>query len=126
MSTENTKPTNYVENLLPELDGGVFIEKLGVALADVALAVTNTGKNGKVVVTFDVKQISATQVQINHQLKYLRPTQRGKVSEENTTATPLHVGARGKLTIFPDTQTELFKKPGVGNEEARKDEAAGT
>lgn len=110
--TEQQKaaPTTNAEEILADLDGGVFAQKMGRALSDVARNVVNTGKKGEVVVKFNFKQIGeSSQVQCDHTIKYLMPTQRGKVTEENTTATPLHVGANGKLTLFPDTQQRLFE-----------------
>lgn len=109
--------TTNVEQLLGDLDGGVFAQKIAAALSDTALGVVHTGKVGKVIVSFDFKQIGeSNQVAVAHTLKYVRPTQRGKVTEENTTATPLHVGGRGKLTLFPDTQQPLF-----GDDKRRED-----
>lgn len=103
-------PTTDAEQILGDLDGGVFAEKMGRAMSDVARGVTDTGKKGRVVVEFNFKQIGeSNQVQCDHTIKYLKPTQRGKVTEENTTATPLHVGVNGKLSLFPETQQRLFE-----------------
>lgn len=101
-----------VSDMFGELDAGVFEQKLARSLSEVALGVVTTGKKGKVVVTFDMAQIAnSSQVNLQHSLKYIKPTGNGKVTEENTTATPLHVGVGGKLTLFPDTQEKLFKEP---------------
>lgn len=101
--------TTNLEQLLGDLDGGVFAQKIATALSDAALAVAHTRKKGDVTVTFSMKPIGdSSQVEIAHTLKYTRPTAKGKVSEENTTSTPLYVGARGALTLIPDTQQRLF------------------
>ena len=46
-----------------------------------------------------------------HQIKYARPTEKGKAMEEATTSTPLHVGVGGVLSLFPMTQTQdMFQR----------------
>lgn len=105
----NSPQVTNLEQLLGDLDGGVFAQKIATALSDVALAVAHTGKAGEVTIKFPMKRIGeSTQVQVDHRLAYSKPTARGKVSEENTTSTPLYVGARGALSLIPDTQQRLF------------------
>lgn len=105
---KSTKPVS-VTDILTELDAGVFEQKVSAALADVAMGVVGTGKVGKVVVTFDLKQIDASnQVSVKHQVKFSKPTPNGKVDEENTTATPMHVGVRGRLSLFPENQETMI------------------
>lgn len=99
-------------DVLPELDAGVFAGKINRALSDVAMGVVQTGKKGKVSITLDMEQIANShQVKLKHSLKYIKPTGNGKVTEENATETPMHVGPRGKLTMFPDNQEKLFEAP---------------
>jgi hypothetical protein len=105
-----TKGTD-ISNVLAELDAGVFSQKINRALSDVALGVTQNGKAGKVTITFDLKQIATSnQVNVSHKLIYVKPTGNGKVTEENVTATPMHVGPGGKLTLFPENQEKLFRE----------------
>lgn len=93
-----------VEQLLGDLEGGVFAQKLAIALSDAALAVAHTGKKGSVSVSFDMKRIGETnQVEVTHKLSYSKPTAKGKVVEESASSTPLHVGGRGALTLIPQT-----------------------
>lgn len=106
------KITSFTD-VLTELDAGTFEEKISRAMADCAEGVVNTGKTGKIVITMDLKRIAAShQVTVKHAVKFIRPTINGKVTEENATETPLYVGARGKLTVTPDTQEEMFAKRG--------------
>lgn len=107
--SEGKVPTTNAEQMLNDLDGGVFIAKLGRALSDVALGSVSTLRKGKVTIEFDIKPITEHQVQIDHKVKFTKPTQRGRVIEENTTATPMHVGVGGRLTLFPETQQSLFE-----------------
>lgn len=98
-------------DLLPELEAGIFLGKIDRALSDGALATAVTGKESKIVVEIKMKRIGeSNQVAMTHTLRYAKPTERGKVVEDNTTQTPLHVGRGGKLTIYPEKQEELFPK----------------
>lgn len=42
-------------------------------------------------------------MKIKHKLSYVRPTNRGKISEEDTTETPMYVNRGGRLTILRKT-----------------------
>lgn len=100
--------TETIHTLLDDLDAGVFIQKVERAMRDTALAVVSTGKKGQVAIIFDLKQIgSSNQVEIEHAVKFKRPTDKGSVSEDNATMTPVYVCSGGKLSIMPDNQMEL-------------------
>jgi hypothetical protein len=92
-----------VAQLLEDLDGGIFIEKLSATLSEVAENVLAHGAAGKVTINLEMKQIdNSSQVSMTHKLAYQRPTKRGKVQEEDQTSTPLYVNRGGKLTLFPE------------------------
>lgn len=112
--------TNF-EEILHDLDGGVFAEKVGRALSDVALGVVTADKKGEVVLKFSVKKITDLQVQIDHTIKYTAPRVKGRLIEENTTATPMHVGSRGRLTLFPESQPPLFDADAKASTRERAD-----
>lgn len=100
--------------LLEDLDAGTFDAKVSQALKDVAIGVVANGKKGKVTIQFDLKRIGNTnQVEMVHKLVYARPTANGKVTAEDATTTPLHVGSTGSLSLFPETQQSL---PGMERE----------
>lgn len=100
--------TQMFSQLVGDLDAGIFEQKVTTAVAEAALGVVTTGKKGRVVLTFDIKRIGdSNQVELTHGLRYVKPTNKGKVTEEDTTATPLHVGPRGHLTLFPASQQSL-------------------
>ncbi len=104
--SENTS-TNF-EAVMADLDGGVFVSKISRALSDVAMGTVLTGKAGKVTVQFDMKQIGeSSQIEMAHKIAYVKPTDKGKSTEENTTKTPLHVGKGGKLSLFPEEQEQF-------------------
>lgn len=101
-------------DLFGELDAGVFIQKATRGLAEVALGAVTTGKAGKVVLTFDLKQIgTSNQVNVHHSIKYVKPTSNGRITEENKTETPVYVGVGGVLSVLPDKQKPLFDKSGA-------------
>ncbi|HBQ4452402.1 TPA: hypothetical protein L7185_001717 [Klebsiella pneumoniae subsp. pneumoniae] len=111
----NDRMTN-VPDFLGELDAGVFINKIAGALNTAALGVLNNGSKGKVVLTFDIDRmgnsIEEKRVMIKHKLQYITTTPRGKVSEEDTTETPMFVNRGGKLTILQEDQGNLFTLSG--------------
>lgn len=105
--SQHQQGTNF-EEILHDLDGGVFAQRIGAALSEVAAGVAYTGRKGQVTISFDLKKLTDIQVQIDHKIKFVAPTQRGKRTDEATTATPMHVGARGRLTLFPESQPSLL------------------
>ena len=111
-----------VKTLIGDFDGGVFEEKLGRALSDVASAVIDYQAKGKITITLDLKPINSSQVHISHRLKYERPTLRGSAMEEETTSTPMHVGSGGAISFFPEDQAQMFDKIGsVPSRDQEKD-----
>lgn len=107
-----------ITDFLAELDGGVFEQKLSRAVSEVAIGVVNEGKPGKVTITLDMKPIgNGHQVTIDHKLSFVRPTRKGRLSEDDSTQTPMHVGPQGRLTMFPENQNQLFDKHGHTKEE---------
>ncbi len=108
ITTERTSLTD-LEHLFEVADGGILATKFAKALSDVALAINYTRKQGEVTLSLKLKPIGeSSQVMIDHTLKYVEPKLRGKVIEEDTTSTPMYVGAHGKLTLIPETQQQLF------------------
>lgn len=95
---------------IADLNGGVFDQQLSHALSDVSMGVVNNKKAGKIIVTLDITPLGdGNQVAIKHTLDFKKPTSKGSVREDTTTSTPMHVGRQGKLTLFPETQTDMFK-----------------
>lgn len=97
-----------LQELLPDLDGGVFEQKISSMLSEVALGVVTHGRQGKVTIEFDMKQIGETsQIAMKHTLKYQKPTKRGKATEEDSTETPLYVANNGDLALFHHDQMDF-------------------
>lgn len=102
-----------VNEMLSDLDGGTFEDRLGRVISEVAGAVIDNGRAGEVNIKLSIKQIgSSYQVQVGHKLSYKRPTPKGTVSEDSTSSTPMYVGTGGKLTFFPENQGQMFGKKG--------------
>ena len=100
--------TTDVTQFFHELDGGVFAEKLGQALHDVAHGAVDFDGEGKITIAQGFKQIgSGYQVKISHKLTATIPTLRGKITEEETTETPMHVGKNGP-SYFPENQGQML------------------
>lgn len=94
-----------VDQFINELYGGVFAEKLSAMLSDVAARVVDHGKAGQIVIKLDLKQMGENHmVNVTHKMSYTQPTKRGKISGEDTTETPMHVGKGGRMTLFPEEQ----------------------
>lgn len=105
--------TTNVPEFIEALDGGVFEEKISRILSDVAGAVIDHNDKGQVILQLDLKRIGESdQVQIDHAIKYKRPTSKGHVSEVNTTTTPMYVGARGTLSFLPENKDTKPKHDG--------------
>lgn len=113
IKTGRTGMPTDVQAFISEIDGGVFEEKLSAALSEVAAAVVDYDGKGRVQITFDFERLgNSHQVSVKHKLIYKRPTPHGSASEDNSTSTPMHVGKRGKLSIFPEDQHQMFGKKG--------------
>ncbi len=113
--------TTIVDDFIGDLDGGVFSEKLSAVLSEVAGAAIDHNKKGKVIIELSISRIGTSyQVNVEHVLKYERPTSRGDVKERNKTSTPMHVGSKGAMSFFPESQGTMFdKRGGVTNGEQR-------
>ncbi|MFW6369092.1 MAG: hypothetical protein ACOC0J_00740 [Myxococcota bacterium] len=108
------KTFDFTTQVLPDLDGGVFAEKISRAVQETAHGVALHGdskKRGKVIIELDLSRIGeSTQIAVAHKLKYTKPTRRGKSHEEDTTETPLYVHQDGAVSIMPpDGQVDWLK-----------------
>lgn len=101
-----------LNTLLEDLDGGIFATKIAAALKASAESVANwgtKGKTGKVTVEFTFTRIGESrQVDCVHGLKHVVLTRKGRFIDEDTTSTPLYVGARGQLSLFPIAEQETL------------------
>lgn len=115
----NPKGTNFAE-MIGELNAGVFEQQVNQAISDVALGVVTQGKAGEVTIKLSLKQIGeGNQVSVTHKLSYVKPTMRGKLSEDAATDTPMHVGPGGVVSLFPNRQTSM--ELGAGAATGRSD-----
>lgn len=104
--------TTEVDKFMADLDGGQFEEKLSRLLSMTAGAVMDNNKGGEVTIKLSFNRLSMQQVMVTHELKFTRPTARGKQVEHEKMQTPMYVGEGGKLTFFPERQGVMFDKKG--------------
>jgi hypothetical protein len=97
--------TGTLLQMLPDLSGGRFLEKADSAMQAAASAAIQNGKAARVTLEFTMTRIGeSNQVTLTHAVQFKVPTLRGTRTETDSTQTPLHVGASGRLTLLPDTQ----------------------
>lgn len=112
MTAQNQKDTD-VHQLLDDLDGGVFVQKLARAFSEAAGGVIDNDQKAKIKVEFDLSRIgNSYQINLGHKLTYSVPTLRGKITEENLTLTPVHVNTGGRISLFPENQGQMFTRTG--------------
>ncbi len=63
---------------------------------------------GKVSLNTEIEPFDENRVKIKHKLSYVRPTNRGKISEEDTTETPMYVNRGGRLTILQEDRGDSY------------------
>ena len=102
-------PTRLVCNLR-QAPGGTRHHNF--MLCEVASGVMNTKTKGKVSLNLEIEPFDENRVKIKHKLSYVRPTNRGKISEEDTTETPMYVNRGGRLTILQEDQGQLLTLAG--------------
>lgn len=118
MNETTTVPTNTVrrdpprtdiQKILPDMNAGVFEQQINRALSDVAANVATYGKKGEVTLKFKFKRIgNSNQVVIDHGIKSVIPLERGKITEEHESETPMHVAKGGQLSLYPHEQGDLL------------------
>ncbi|MBW5823326.1 hypothetical protein [Yersinia enterocolitica] len=108
-----------VTTFINDLDGGVFANKVGTVLSEVALGVNDTNKKGKIIIEMEVSSLDENRVTVSHKLKFTRPTMRGNRSEEDTTTTPMYVNKGGELSLFKKDQHQLFSIDGQVDEKLK-------
>lgn len=113
-NTSSTSAATDVAEFITDLDGGQFERMLSIALSQVAAGTCDNDGKGEVNVKFTFSKVpGASQVICTHQLKFSRPTQGGRASEETSRKTALHVGKFGRLTLAPENQMAMFGRDGA-------------
>lgn len=104
--------TSSTTQLLEDLEAGIFMQRLDAALRACAAGVVEYSRDGEITIKLKLKKIGdSSQVTAVHSIKSSHPTLKGKVVEEATTNTPLHVGRGGRLSLYPEAQGKLFEAP---------------
>lgn len=109
MHEKDSRAATDIGEFIYDLEAGQAAQQLSVALSQVAAAVVDREKKGRVSIAFEFEHIPGThQVRIAHTVKYLRPTMTGQATEEASGATVLHVSRGGALSL---AQPELPGMP---------------
>lgn len=117
----NTKGTD-IDEFLDSLDGGCYKTKIKACLDDIAMAVVATNGAGKLTITLDVKAAKGRdEVNISHKLVSVKPTRRGKQTGEDNGSTPMFVGKHGRITLFDETQQDMFAEQQMRNMAAARE-----
>lgn len=107
---ETSRAATDVGEFISDLDGGQFERLLSVALSEVAAACVDREKKGEVTLKLKFDPIKNTsQVAVEHELKFTKPTSSGKASEEAKRTTVLYVGKFGAISL---AQPSLIGKQG--------------
>ena len=95
--------------LMDNLDGGGVKMTLEVLLSELAHATMLTGKESEITLKLKMKPIGTNGNMINmtHDMKYSRPTEKGKVTENRESETPFYVAKDGQLSMTPEKE-DLF------------------
>jgi hypothetical protein len=98
-------------DFLESQDGGALKDKIEALISEVSGAVVDTGKKGKVQLTFELSRIKeSAQVNIAATIKMSKPKKRGTTVDDYTVDTPMHVGPGGKVTMFPEHQRDFVNE----------------
>lgn len=107
----NTRPAaaaTDVAELIQSMDAGQFELAVSTAISQVAAAVADLDKPGKVKLEFMFKKLpGAAMVAIEHSLEFKAPTEDGTRAETMNRRTTFHVAKGGKLTLTPENQLAL-------------------
>lgn len=101
-----------VGTFFEELEGGVVERYLGTVLSEIAAKAVDTNKTGKIKMELEIKPIGNGNhvVTVKHKIIAVKPSQRGKTTEEFAGATSMHVGTGGSMSFFPENQADMFKQ----------------
>ena len=101
-----------VADFFGELGAGVFEEKLTRSLKETALACMVNNKTGEISLKFKISPINQSQAKITHLITTKAPTLNGEKAEKNSTETHMYVNTGGKMSLFPENQTQMFTTSG--------------
>ena len=102
-------------NFMQEVDSGAFAIRAAAYLKEVAQAVARHDKGGEIVIKFSIKPSKKTnqtgagaRCDVVTKLNYVRPTNNGKIAEENNTETPMWINKDGSVTLLAASHDDMF------------------
>lgn len=102
---------NIQLDALSEINAGVTLERLEVAMKEVAIGVANAEKVGEVTLKLKISPQKNAQGQVNIDaiVTYKKPNMKGFTSEQREDSTPMFVSKHG-LSAMPDQPGLDFDK----------------
>lgn len=99
-----------IQEFLSNLEGGVLQEALGHIVSDVAFAVRHNDSRikGRVNISLSFEKLNDDQVMVTHKVEFKKPTNKGSISEDRESQTPMFVNKGGELTVFRKDQEDMF------------------
>lgn len=101
-------PNPDITKVIPQMDAGIFEQKINAAMASAALAALEHEKSASITLKFTFERLGAGQVNVKHQIQTSNPIKRGKTTREEQTETAFHVAPNGALDFFPHSQIPIF------------------
>lgn len=97
-----------IGDFISELGAGTFEEKVHAALKEAGYSAMKNTAPSEIVIKLKITPASQSQAKVEHTIETLMPTLNGKKKEINKTHTIMYVGEKGKLSIFPENQSDMF------------------
>lgn len=110
--SDQPQPTD-INELLINLEDGTWKQQLETAISLVAQSVVEHRKAGRVTFILNIKTTKMpTRLNVEHEIKYLEPTAKGKLNEGNKKQTQMYLNKEGDVTLQPRDQKQLFDNDG--------------
>ena len=110
--TRNDMTPNHMTDpgeFIASLEGGLVEQSVAIVLSKVAAAVVDHRKKGQIKITVDLNRVGdSMQVNAKHKIEFTEPTAKGEVKEHSSGDTVLHIAPGGRMSLIPNTQTDLF------------------
>lgn len=97
-----------IGDFIGELGAGTFEEKVHAALREAGYSAMKTNASSEITIKLKITPASQSQAKVEHTISTDMPTLNGKKKEINKTHTLMYVGEKGKLSIFPENQADMF------------------
>lgn len=97
-----------IGEFIGECGAGTFEEKVNAALKEAGYSAMKHTAPSEIILKLKITPSNQSQAKVEHTIETLMPTLNGKKKETNKTNTIMYVGEKGKLSIFPENQSDMF------------------